>query len=103
MVSPENVSHWSLVKFTKINAKLSYTSTNSFSDENGTENNSGFTASQTETIFSAGAESTTVQIIKKMDDLAQLEKFVSMGFKEGMALTMKNLDELLATISKTSL
>jgi uncharacterized protein YndB with AHSA1/START domain len=100
MISPENVHHWSLVDFIKIEPKSSYTSKNSFSDENGNSNNPAFTSSLTETIFSAGAETTIVQIVKKMADLAQLENFVSMGFKEGMALIMKNLDDLLATLAQ---
>lgn len=100
MISPENVHHWSLVDFIKIEAKSSFSSKNSFSDENGNSNNPAFSSSLTETIFKVGAEATTVQIIKKMADLAQLEKFVSMGFKEGMAVTLKNLDDLLATLSQ---
>lgn len=102
MVSPENVFHWSLVDFIKIEPKSSFYSKNSFSDENGNANNPAFTSSLTETIFKAGPETTTVQIVKKMADLAQLEKFVAMGFKEGMSVTLKNLDELLATLSHRS-
>jgi len=100
MVSPENVFHWSLVDFIKIEPKSSFFSKNSFSDENGNSNNPAFTSSLTETIFKAGAETTTVQIVKKMADLAQLEKFVAMGFKEGISVTLENLDDLLATLSQ---
>lgn len=100
MISPENVHNWSLVDFIKIEAKSSFSSKNSFSDENGNSNNPAFSSSLNETIFKVGAEATTVQIIKKMADLAQLEKFVSMGFKEGMAVTLKNLDDLLATLAQ---
>ena len=100
MVSPENVYHWSLVNFIKIEAKSGFSSKNSFCDENGDPNNPAFTSSLTETTFRAGVKSTTVQIVKQMADLAQLEKFVAMGFKEGMSVTMKNLDNLLATLSQ---
>ena len=99
MISPENIHHWSLADFIKIEPKSSFISKNSFSDENGNSNNPAFTSSLTETIFKIGAETTTVQIIKKMADLSQLEKFVSMGFKEGMSVTLKTLDDLLATLS----
>lgn len=102
MISPENVSHWSLVDFIKIEAKSGFSSKNSFCDENGNANNPPFTSSLTKTTFRAGAESTTVQIVKKMANLAQLEKFIEMGFKEGMAVTLKNLDDLLATLSQRS-
>ncbi|GAC1423603.1 MAG: hypothetical protein NVS1B13_09020 [Flavisolibacter sp.] len=102
MISPENVSHWSLVDFVKIEIKSVFTSKNSFTDENGNANNPAFTSSLTETTFRAGAESTTVQIVKKMADLAQLEKFVAMGFKKGMSVTLRNLDDLLATLPQRS-
>ena len=100
MVSPENARHWSLVDFIKIEAKSSFSSKNSFCDENGDPVNNGFTSSETKTSFKAGAATTTVQIVKKMADLAQLEQFIAKGFKEGSAAAMNNLEELLATLSK---
>jgi|SRR5688572_15883746 len=99
MVSPENVSYmWSLVEFIEIKPKSSFTTRNSFCDENGNPTNAGVTFSITTTSFKATAETTTVQIVKKMASLAELEKFVAMGFKEGMAVVMKNLDEYLLTV-----
>ena len=98
MISPENFFHWSLVDFIKIESKSSFSSRNSFSDENGNSLNADFTFSLTETNFKAGAETTTVKVVKKMADLAQLEKFVAMGYKEGMSVTLKKLDELLASL-----
>lgn len=101
MISPENVSHWSLVNFTKIVDKVSFSSKNTFSDENGNVSTSwGLTYSLTDTIFKSSGDTTTVQIVKKMADLSQLEKFVEMGFKEGMAVVMKALDELLASLAE---
>lgn len=102
MVSPENVFHWSLVEYTQIKPTSSFSSRNSFADENGNSNNAAFTFSLTETIFKGDSETTTVQIVKKMADLAQLEKFVAMGFKEGMSSALKNLEDLLATLSTRS-
>jgi uncharacterized protein YndB with AHSA1/START domain len=100
MISPENVTHWSLVDFIKIEPKSGFSSRNCFSDENGNANNAA--SSVTETTFRAEPEGTTVQIIKKMADLAQLEMFVARGFKEGMSASMKNLDDLLVTLSQRS-
>lgn len=103
MVSPENVAHWSLVDFIKIEAKSSFSTKNSFCDENGNPVNTGFTWSLTETSFKAGAEITTVQIVKKMASLSELEKFIAMGFKEGFAVTLINLENLLTTLSEQKL
>jgi uncharacterized protein YndB with AHSA1/START domain len=102
MISPEKVFHWSLVDFIKIEAKSGFSSRNSFCDENGNANNPAFTSSLTETTFRAGVESTTIQIVKKMADLAQLEKFVAMGFKVGMSVTFEYLDDLLVALSQRS-
>src|SRR6476620_7577409 len=46
MVTPENVKlGWSLAQFLKIVPKSSFTTRNSFSDENGNPNNANFTFS----------------------------------------------------------
>lgn len=101
MVSPENVNvagRYSLVEYIRIQPKTSFTTKNSFSDENGDPIESGFTSSITTNSFKAGAEITTVQIVKKMASLSELEQFIAMGYKEGMAVVMGNLDEYLLTL-----
>src|SRR5690349_11165034 len=65
MINDEKVIGWSLVNFLKIEAKSSFSSRNSFSDENGNPMNTGFTSSQTITSFKAGTDTTTVEITKK--------------------------------------
>ena len=97
MVSPENASHWSLVEFLEIKPKASFTTKNSFCDENGNPGTTRFTSSVTTNSFTAGAGTTTVRIVKKMANLAELEQFVSTGYKEGTHLVMSNLDEYLRT------
>jgi len=98
MVSPENVSHWSLVEFIEIQDKSSFSTKNCFCDENGNPINTGFTSSLTKNSFKAGAGTTTVQIVKKMANLSELEQFIAMGFKEGVTVGLANLDELLLTL-----
>ena len=96
MISAENVTlGWSLAEFIEIRPKSSFTTKNFFADENGKPVNSGFTFSITKNSFKAGADKTTVEIEKKMSSLAELEKFVEMGYKEGLAMGMRNLDEYL--------
>ncbi|MCC6412889.1 MAG: SRPBCC domain-containing protein, partial [Saprospiraceae bacterium] len=100
MVSPENATptRFSLAEFVEILPKSSFTTKNSFSDENGEPLDTGFTFSLTKNTFTAGTEKTTVQIAKKMSSLAELEQFVAMGYKEGMAVVMRNLDEYLLSL-----
>jgi uncharacterized protein YndB with AHSA1/START domain len=96
MVSSENVSHWSLVEFIKIGVKSSFSTRNSFSDENGNSINNAF--SLVKNSFKAGTETTTVHIEKKFDDLSTLEMMIAKGFKEGTAAGLTNLDEYLLTL-----
>jgi uncharacterized protein YndB with AHSA1/START domain len=100
MVSPENVpGRWALHEFIEIRPKSRFITKNSFCDENGNQINTGFTSSLTTNSFKEGAETTTVQIVKKLANLAELEQFVSTGFKEGMAVVMRNLDEYFQSMS----
>src|ERR1700704_4610368 len=100
MVSPENVpALWSLGEFVAIQHKSSFTTKNAFSEENGNPINTGFTFSLTKNSFKAGAEKTTVQMVKKMASLAELEHFIAGGYYEkGTAMGMNNLDEYLLTL-----
>ena len=100
MVSPENVplSRYSLAEFIEIQPKSSFTTKNSFADENGNPVDSGFTFSITKNSFKEEGEKTIVHISKKMQSLAQLEKFVEMGFILGTEAGMKNLDEYFLSL-----
>ena len=99
MVSPDNVAaRWALHEFIEIKPKSSFSTKNSFCDENGNPINSGFTSSLTTNSFKAGVETTTVHIVKKMANLSELEQFVATGYKEGLAMVMRNLDEYLLNL-----
>jgi uncharacterized protein YndB with AHSA1/START domain len=100
MVSDENVAptRYSLAEFVEIQPKSSFTTKNSFSDENGNHIDSGFTFSMTKNSFITGGEKTTVQIVKKMESLAQLEQFIAVGYEKGIAMGMSNLDEYFLSL-----
>lgn len=88
---------YSLAEFTDIQPKSSFTTRNTFSDENGNPLSDGF--SITTNSFKAGPDKTTVSISKMMSSLALLEQFAQEGFfKEGTAIGFRNLDELLRTL-----
>jgi len=93
-------SRWSLAEFIEIQPKVSFTTKNSFSDENGNPVDTGFTYSITRNSFKAEGEKTTVQIAKKMASLEELEQFIANGYYEkGMAMGMNNLEEYLLSLS----
>ena len=95
MTPPENVSRWSLAEYLEIDPKNSFTSRNSFCDEEGKPVNIGLSFSITKTSFTAGEKTTPVHISKKMGNLAELDQFIAMGFKEGMSAVLLTLENLL--------
>ncbi|HEY4109586.1 SRPBCC domain-containing protein [Puia sp.] len=96
MVSPENTERYSLVEFLNIQPKNTFSTKNTFSDENGNSIGSAF--SLVKNTFKAGTEITTLYVEKVFDDLATLEMMATNGFKEGTAMGFSNLDELLLTL-----
>jgi uncharacterized protein YndB with AHSA1/START domain len=96
MVSPENVAHYSLVEYIKIQPKSSFSTRNTFADENGNQRTNAF--SIVKNSFKAGAEITTVHIEKVFDDLATLEMMATNGFKEGTVAGFDNLDKYFGTL-----
>jgi uncharacterized protein YndB with AHSA1/START domain len=99
MISPEKDSGlWSFAEFVEIQPRSSFTTKNSFSDENGNPIDTGFTFSKTKNSFKAGTDKTTVQIVKKMAGLAQLEQFIAGFYEKGTAMGMSNLDEYLLSL-----
>jgi hypothetical protein len=92
----ENPSRYSLVDFIEIHPKTDFSTRNCFADENGNQMGNSF--SFVKNSFKPGQEITTVHIEKKFDDLATLEMLVSLGYKEGLAAGMSNLDEYFASL-----
>ena len=97
MVSPEGQERWLIQKFTSISPKTNFKFFNAFADQ---DENHELPGSNWSFNFSEQNGSTIVSISIYNESLARLEKMIEMGFKEGYAMQMKNLDELLATLSK---
>ena len=99
MVSPEGQERWSIQKFTSISPKTNFKMSNAFADK---DENPELPGSEWDMNFSEQNGKTKVSIIIYNESLARMEKMIEMGFKEGSAMTMKNLEELLATLSQRS-
>jgi uncharacterized protein YndB with AHSA1/START domain len=50
--------------------------------------------------FSEQNGRTKVSVTIYNESLARMEKMIEMGFKEGFTMTLKNLEDLLATLSQ---
>ena len=70
---------------------------NAFADK---DENPELPGSEWDMNFSEQNGKTTVSVSIYNESLARLEKMIEMGFKEGSAMQMENLDELLATLSQ---
>ena len=97
MVSPEGVERWAIQKYTSITPKTNFKMFNAFADK---DENPELPGSDWDYNFSEQGERTKVSISIYNESLARLEKMIEMGFKEGFAMSLQNLDELLETLSK---
>ena len=97
MVSPEGQERWSIQKYTSISPKTNFKFFNAFADQ---DENPELPGSDWDFNFIEQDGTTKVSIIIYNESLARLEKMIEMGFKEGLTMQMKNLDELLATLSQ---
>jgi uncharacterized protein YndB with AHSA1/START domain len=97
MVSPEGMERWALQQYTSISPKTNFKMYNAFADEH---ENPELPGSDWDYNFSEQDGKTTVSITIYNESLERMEKMLAMGFREGYALTMQNLESLLATLSK---
>lgn len=70
-----------------------------FCDENGIVNQE-MPRTQWTNEFNENGEKTLVTITAKYNSLADLEKIIEMGFKEGFTMTLIELESLLSKIKK---
>ena len=97
MVSSEGQERWSIQTYTSITPKSNFKMTSAFADK---DENPELPGSEWDFNFSEQNGMTKVSITIYNESLARLEKMIEMGFKEGYAAQMKNLDELLAATLK---
>jgi uncharacterized protein YndB with AHSA1/START domain len=99
MVGPAGEEHWAIANYISIKPKEKFTGLDAFSDADGNINKE-MPQSKWEVSFADKGESTLVNFHITYGDLAQLEATIQMGFKEGLAMAMENLDELLPSLKK---
>ncbi len=97
MISPQNEVHWCKNDYLKIEPHVSYTGLDAFCDENGVNNLEMPRIEWTNT-FSEENGITLVSIAAKYNTLADLEKVIEMGFKEGFTMGLNQLETLLSTL-----
>jgi uncharacterized protein YndB with AHSA1/START domain len=94
MVGPDGSEHWARADFKSITPLKSYAVLDAFCDAEGNIDQT-LPRSVWTNQFSENANSTLVSIEIAYEQLADLEKYLEMGFKEGFTAAMENLDELI--------
>lgn len=94
MISPKDEKHWCKNDYHKIEHQKSFSGLDAFCDEHGTVNTEMPRTLWTNT-FTENEGTTTVTITAKYDSLADLEKVIEMGFKEGFTMALQNLDQYI--------
>lgn len=95
MLGPEGEEHWALADYTAITPKTNYKHLDAFCDSQGTINED-FPRSYWSVDFIPQNSTTLVHVSIQHDNLADLEKIIEMGFKEGFTSAMEGLDDLLS-------
>src|SRR5580698_7496797 len=97
MVSPEGQEYWAIQNYTSISPKTNFKMVNAFADK---DENPELPGSDWDYTFSEQEGKTIVSITIYNESLARMEKMIEMGFTEGFKMSMNNLENLLASLSK---
>jgi uncharacterized protein YndB with AHSA1/START domain len=99
MVDPDGKEYWGYTEFVTIKPIDYYTSLDAFSNEAG-EINQDLPRAKWKVTFSDKGDHAVVETIVTYKSLTDLETVIQMGMKEGMALTLEKLDELLLKLKR---
>ena len=99
MVGPEGEEHWSIANYKIITPIERFTVEDAFTDAAG-KINTDMPQAKWDVRFTDKGEVTEVDYRIIYNKLEDLEATIQMGFKEGIAMGMDNLDELLQTLKK---
>jgi hypothetical protein len=97
MVTSEGAERWSVQKYTSITPKTNFKFFNAFADK---DENPELPGSDWDFNFSEQDGTTKVSISIYNESLERLERIVASGFAEGAKAQLKNLEELLAKLSR---
>jgi uncharacterized protein YndB with AHSA1/START domain len=105
MVSPEGQERWAIQEYTSITPKTNFKMYNAFADKDenpelpGPEWDHTFSEQNARPDDPVGRETTKVYITIFNESLERMERILD-GFTQGMKMSLSNLENLLATLSK---
>ncbi|HEX6849129.1 MAG TPA: SRPBCC domain-containing protein [Chitinophagaceae bacterium] len=105
MISPEGQERWAIQEYTSITPKTNFKMYNAFADKDenpelpGSEWDHTFSEENARPDDPVGRGITKVRIAIYNESLERLERILD-GFTQGMKMSLSNLENLLATLSK---
>lgn len=99
MCGPEGEEHWALADFTSVTPKTNFAFLDAFCDKDGNISDE-MPRSAWSLDFSESNGITTVTVTITHKTLADLEKIIELGFKEGFTIALDGLEELLQDHTK---
>ena len=96
MISPEGKEFWAIQEYTSITPKTNFKMYNAFADK---DENPELPGSEWDHTFTENGQTTKVNITIYNESLERLERILE-GFTIGMKMSLSNLENLLATLSK---
>jgi uncharacterized protein YndB with AHSA1/START domain len=96
MVSPEGLERWAIQEYTSISPKTNFKMYNAFADA---DENPELPGSEWDHTFREQSGTTKVSITIYNESLERLERILD-GFTQGMKMSLTNLENLLATLSR---
>ncbi|MEO8174389.1 MAG: SRPBCC domain-containing protein [Sediminibacterium sp.] len=96
MVGPDGQESWAIQEYTSITPKTNFKMHNAFADK---DENPQLPGSEWDHNFTEKNGITTVSITIYNESFDRMEKLLD-GFTQGFTITLKNLEDLLATLSK---
>jgi uncharacterized protein YndB with AHSA1/START domain len=96
MITPEGKELWSIQEYTSITPKTNFKMYNAFADK---DENPELPGSEWDHTFTENGGTTKVNITIYNESLERLERILE-GFTIGMKMSLSNLENLLATLSK---
>ncbi|TDO29110.1 SRPBCC domain-containing protein [Sediminibacterium goheungense] len=94
MIGPQSDCHWCRADYEHIETQVVFSGLDAFCDEEGTIN-TDLPRAHWANRFTEQEDVTRVNIVITYQSLADLEKVVEMGFREGFAMAMENLDQYI--------
>ena len=96
MVTPDGQERWAMQEYTSISPKTNFKMYNAFADK---DENLELPGSEWDHTFSEQDGTTKVSIAIYNESLERMERILD-GFTQGMKMSLSNLENLLATLSK---